>query len=204
MPSTRDRILDAAAEVIAKHGLARATTKEIARATGLSEAMLYKHFEGKHDLFLHVLLERLPALSTAITALPGRVGESTVQLNLEDVATAAIDFYIAGFPMATSMFSEIALLKAFQSWLAERDTGPHEPVNAVARYLQAERDIGRVRPEADATAAAALLMGACFHRALLLRFTDNPPTSDGEREAAHAFVSALCESLMPDGATAGE
>ena len=33
-------------------GLARATTKEIARAADCSEAALYKHFTGKEELFV--------------------------------------------------------------------------------------------------------------------------------------------------------
>ncbi|MGH3995405.1 MAG: helix-turn-helix domain-containing protein, partial [Pseudonocardiaceae bacterium] len=36
--STRDRILDGAAEVMRTRGLANTTTKEIAKAAGLSEA----------------------------------------------------------------------------------------------------------------------------------------------------------------------
>ena len=43
--STRDRMLDAAYTVMRTRGLARATTKEIAREAGFSEAALYKHFE---------------------------------------------------------------------------------------------------------------------------------------------------------------
>ena len=40
--STRDRMLDAAAHVMHTRGLSRATTKEIAKAAGYSEAALYK------------------------------------------------------------------------------------------------------------------------------------------------------------------
>lgn len=198
--TTRDRILDAAAEVIEGEGLARATTKEIARAAGLSEAMLYKHFESKHDLFLHVLLERLPLLSGVVSELPGRVGHGSVRGTLEEVAAAAIEFYVAGFPMAVSMFSETPVLRAFQEWLADRGAGPHEPVFAVARYIEAERDLGRVVPDADPPAVAALLMGACFHRAMLLHFTDQPPTSEAGRTAPEALVNALCAPLLVESA----
>ena len=56
--STRERILTAAAEVMRTKGLARSTTKEIARASGFSEATLYKHFANQEELFLAVLGER--------------------------------------------------------------------------------------------------------------------------------------------------
>lgn len=193
----RDRILDAASHVIGDLGLARATTKAIARQAGFSEATLYKHFEDKQDLFLHVLLERLPPLSSTITGLPGRVGTGSVRENLEEVASAAVDFYIAAFPMIASIFSEPPLLAAFQEWATRRGAGPHLPVAAVADYLAAERELGRVAPEADPPAAAALIMGACFQRALLLHFTEEPPAGETGRPAPAAFVSALCAPLLP-------
>lgn len=56
----RVRILDAAHELMLTVGLARATTKEIARAAGCSEAALYKYFDTKEELFVRVLAERLP------------------------------------------------------------------------------------------------------------------------------------------------
>ena len=51
----RVRILDAAHELMLTVGLARATTKEIAKAAGCSEAALYKYFASKEELFIRVL-----------------------------------------------------------------------------------------------------------------------------------------------------
>ena len=59
-PSSRERILDAAVRVMRERGLANTTTKLIAAQAGLSEAMLYKHFADKQQLFLSVLRERTP------------------------------------------------------------------------------------------------------------------------------------------------
>ena len=64
-PPARVRIVDAAHELMLTIGLARATTKEIAKAAGCSEAALYKHFASKEDLFVTVLKERLPKLGAA-------------------------------------------------------------------------------------------------------------------------------------------
>ena len=57
--TTRDRILDAAATVMREKGIAKATTKEIARAAGYSEALLYKHFADKQEIYMGVLRERV-------------------------------------------------------------------------------------------------------------------------------------------------
>lgn len=189
---TRERILDAAAAVIKDRGLASATTKEIAREVGLSEAMLYKHFTSKHELFIRVLMERLPPLAAVMRELPDRVGTRTVRENLEHVADAAIDFYTAGFPMTVSMFSEAPLLASFKAWATEHGSGPHVPVVALAGYLAAEQETGRVARHADPQAAAALLMGACFQRALLVQFTTDDATPPGQ-----ALVATLCTAILP-------
>jgi len=188
--STRDRIVTAAAEVIRDRGLARATTKEIARAAGLSEAALYKHFRDKTDIFLAVLGERGPTKLVAVLGdLPGRVGAEPVATVLRDVVLAAADFYDQAFPMAASLFSEPALLAAHRSVLRERGAGPQIPGQALAAYLRAEQEIGRLPEQADPLAAAQALLGACLNRAFLGHFTEQPTDPD-------AFATALVGTVM--------
>lgn len=66
----RVRILDAAHALMLSVGLAKATTKEIAKAAGCSEAALYKYFASKEELFISVLAERLPRLTPCCAASP--------------------------------------------------------------------------------------------------------------------------------------
>lgn len=53
----REQLLDCAATLFAKHGYARATTSELARAAGVTEPIIYRHFDSKRDLFI-ALIER--------------------------------------------------------------------------------------------------------------------------------------------------
>jgi AcrR family transcriptional regulator len=193
---TRDRIVAAAAEVMRTRGLARATTKEIAKAAGYSEATLYKHFEDKTDLFLAVLGERGPTnLAPVLAALPGRVGEDPVEDVLRDVAVAAADFYARGFPMAASLFADPALLTAHITALRNRGAGPQLVGHAVAEYLAAEQSHGRVSKEVDARAAAGLLLGACLERAFLGHFAEQDQSVG---EFADSVVVALVSGLRPE------
>jgi AcrR family transcriptional regulator len=171
--STRDRMLDAAAHVMRTKGLARATTKEIAKAAGFSEAALYKHFADKTELFLAVLKERVPNdFPARLAAL--EVGRGDVRETLVDIAGAAMDFYRDTFPIAASLFSEPALLAAHREALAARETGPQFVPQTLARYLEAERALGRLPADLDPRSAAELLLGACHYHAFLGYFTDWP------------------------------
>ena len=51
----REALVEAALPVFARLGWAGAGTRELSRAAGVSEPILYRHFEGKEGLFLAVL-----------------------------------------------------------------------------------------------------------------------------------------------------
>ena len=54
----REQIVEAATRVFAQKGFRRATTREVARAAGVSEGTIYNYFEDK-DALLMAILERL-------------------------------------------------------------------------------------------------------------------------------------------------
>jgi AcrR family transcriptional regulator len=187
--NARERILDAAAAVMREHGVAQTTTKQIARAAGYSEALLYKHFRDKEEILLHVLQERMPAFPGG--AVPG---EGTVEANLVTVAHGALRFYLHAFPMMASMVAQPTLMAASRETLTGYGAGPQHPVRMLADYLQAEQDLGRVAAGSTPDAAAALLMGACFQQAFLRYFADGP---DFPESAAADLVAGLITTLTP-------
>jgi AcrR family transcriptional regulator len=178
-------------------GLARATTKEIASAAGLSEAALYRYFSDKADLFLCVIGERLPELVATLKDLPTRVGKRTVRTNLEDVVRVALPFYDQTVPMAAAMFAEPELLKKHQAEMSRLGSGPHKSYDLLAAYLRAEQRTGRINPRADADAAAQLLVGACLGRAMLRRFTGRQDSAGDDERFSRAVVRTLLEGLAP-------
>lgn len=190
--TTRDRILDGAAEVMRTHGLAKTTTKEIARAAGLSEAMLYKVFRDKVDLFLAVLAERLPRI--AALSQEGTESEPAPG-GLEALVAELLAFYLESFPIAASLFSDPDLLGRYRDALRERGAGPHRVVEGVAAYLRAEQQAGRIAPAAGTDVVAELLVGACLHRAFLLCFAGEVPGPGQVRRFADEVVNALEPTL---------
>lgn len=175
-------------------GLARTTTKEIARAADCSEAALYKYFGSKEELFIQVLSERLPRLGALLSGLAAEPGRGSLEENLTDIARQASLFYEQSFPIAGSLYAETRLKRRHDEVLRELGRGPHLPIQALETYLWGEREAGRVRADADPFAAASLLLGACAQRAFAYDSTPDgqrPPVDDFARRLAHTLMAAI-------------
>lgn len=192
---TRADILAAARRIMRDEGYARATTKQIARAAGYSEAALYKHFRDKTEIFLGVLGEQLPALAALLAELGQRPGAATVRANLTRVARTALDFYTESFPIAASLFSSRDLLVAHRDALRDRESGPRTPLTALTGYLRAEQRSGRLPDTVDAEAAASLLLGSCFQQAFLIHFEGTEAGGDQLDALAERLVGTLLAGL---------
>jgi AcrR family transcriptional regulator len=196
--TARERFLDGAAEVLRRRGLAAATTKEIASAAGLSEAMLYKVFRDKVDLFLAVLTERLPRVALVRDGFAGQVGNGALDANLERLAAELLAFYLETFPIAASVFSDPQLLSHLREALRDSDRGPQVNVEAVTAYLAEEQRAGRVAATVQPAAVAEMLVGACLHRAFLTRFNGGEITRRDIEKFATDLVDALRPTLEPE------
>ena len=62
--STRDRILEAALDLFARHGFAGTSVRQLARAVGLRESSLYNHFASKEAIY-HALVDAHGPASSA-------------------------------------------------------------------------------------------------------------------------------------------
>jgi AcrR family transcriptional regulator len=195
--NTRDRILDAAADVMTRLGLAKATTKEIARAAGCSEALLYKHFREKEEIFLGVLKHRLPNLTATLAALPGRAGTGSVRDRLVEVVDLGVRFYAGGMAIGSSMLGDPELVRRHREWLVARGIGPQQANRMLADYLRAEQAAGRVAAEADADAVAAMLLGASYQRAFFLHLMGEEELAPPAAGFAQSVVDAALRGLDP-------
>ncbi|MBV9326845.1 MAG: TetR/AcrR family transcriptional regulator [Chloroflexi bacterium] len=190
--STRDRILDVTADLMRTGGLTAVTTREIARAAGLTEAALYRHFKNKEDLLTSALAERSPVFVGILNDLPQQVGQATVAENLRRVAEAAVPFYRQALPMLSAILGDPNLRARHREWASETGRGPQRANTPLSAYLRGERERARISANFDTDAAAALLLGACLQRALFDEFYGR--LFDGQAIAEYA--AALVETLL--------
>jgi AcrR family transcriptional regulator len=53
-PQRKEQIIEVATRIFARHGYNAATTKAIAEAAGVTEPILYRHFNGKQEMFVAI------------------------------------------------------------------------------------------------------------------------------------------------------
>jgi AcrR family transcriptional regulator len=193
-PTLRRRIVEAADALIREHGLAGATTREIARAAGCAEGSIYVHFEDKIDLVIAVVVEREPTFAELLE-LPARAGEGTVETNLVPWVEELVGLIRDNQPIFFALMSDRNVFERFKARVRERQTGLVAVFNAAADYMRVEQELGRVDPRAQPEVVATILIGAArdhtFTRALAGIAT---PSAEG---FAQELVRTVVHGIAP-------
>lgn len=154
-------IITATLELLRERGIARLTTREVARRAGVSEAGVFYHYTDRAGLLRAVFAEGLRPLQE-LTEGGLRGGDhARVLLGLSQGIERFLD---QALPVMMAAQSDIELRDTMATYLQEKGLGPHEGVQVVAAYLAAEQDAGRVDPTIDPEAIGLLLVGASFLR----------------------------------------
>lgn len=156
--TARERLLDAAAVVFAKDGLAASTTREIARAAGVNEVTLFRLFQNKQNL-LTAVLERVFAPSPAAPAKsPGP------EANLSDIVRGYAMTYAANINKNLALRRVlIGEIQHFQEHEIKVIRAIFEPARQqlIAR-LRAAQEAGLARKDADPAIVADQINAIVF------------------------------------------
>lgn len=185
------QLLSAAREVFVEQGFA-ATTASIAVRAGVSEGTLFKRFSTKEDLFAAAL--GLTDYGVWRAGLLDSVGQGEVQRNLERAALALLDEANERIQNLMAVFSRGTDPSHNPMMQKLNDPGQGDE-NTLMRYLQAEMELGRIRP-LDAGVSAVVLAGALaafIHRECMPR----PLQEQTVRIDRGRFVRGLMDVLWP-------
>ena len=195
--TTRQQLIDAAAAVFSTRGYAGATTREIAGAAGVAEGTIYRHFADKRELFAAVFADRNAADFDAIARLPELAGGKTVRENLQFLIRAIEDVEreVAPLRVAASADADLAsALLSMSSGEAPSGTGPLQPL---ARYLEAEQRLGRIRADIDVASAALALFAIPFTAVTFGRLTRAAGTPADVAMAG--ALDVVLDGILPHG-----
>lgn len=162
----RQAIVDAALRVFAGGSYSGATTAEIARAAGISEPILYRHFASKRELYLACLEAAWTSLRQAFDAKLEELGDREA---VTAIGEASREFHASGGIKPVTLWIQ-ALTQAggdeeIRSFLRRQLREVHDYVAAAMRRAQAA---GGVPVDRDPDAEAWIFVGA----ALLMSFAD--------------------------------
>ncbi len=157
----REAILAATLELLRERGIARLTTREVAKRAGVSEASVFYHYRDRAGLVRAVFIEGLrPLQAFAEGGLTGS-DHAHVLLGLSEAIERFLDHAL---PVMMAAQSDTELRDTMATYLDDHGLGPHQGVRIVAAYLAAEQQTGRVEPTIDPEAIGLLLVGASFLR----------------------------------------
>jgi AcrR family transcriptional regulator len=171
---TRERLLDAAADVCAEHGFDGATLQEIARRAGVTATAVYNHFDSREALLYAVGLRSLRRMTVAVEATAPSTFQAVAMAYLQpDMAVPRR--LLADLHVASRRDPKLAaLLHDWHATVADDLAGLH---------------VGDPEPLATVKALFLLLLGLCHLEEL--DAVDADPALVAER------VALMVDGLRP-------
>lgn len=193
----RRHILDAAYRVIERNGLAGASTRAIAEEADLAAGTLYNYFGNHIQLLAKSIVHNAKILTDPVAGFASRAGQSTVTSNLQYFTRQAAVVLGQLVPTFAAAFSNSELLAALRREIADAEP-LSDPARVIEQYLQAERDLGRISPDADCRAAASLIVSIC-HADAFQRYLEGSSGNPESREKEIALITrSLTAGTKPD------
>jgi AcrR family transcriptional regulator len=182
---TDEQILEAALQVFLEQGF-NAPATEIATRAGISSGSIFKRYPTKEDLFFAAM----NCESRWAGGLSSLVGQGDLKVNLEAISNAVLSFAREMLP------------RSMLSWslrhCANRNKG-QEPsvgrdIRLLSEFLQAERELGRLRPSLDPQVTATTLVGTIMSYGMLEVISGRQ--NDDPEEFIKTFIDTLWKGLI--------
>ena len=183
---SRERILEAAGRVYARHGFRGATTRLIANEAGVNEVTLFRTFGSKSALMEAVLMQHnanLPCVELPAEPVdpPSELRE-WVQVNLERVRAIR--------PLLVHSMGEVDERPEAAEFACRGRRLVHD---AIAAYVNALKRLGLADKDADADTAAVMLVGTVMSDAIARSFVPDvyPPAPEAAERYTTCFLRML-------------
>lgn len=196
-PDRRQQILEIAVRLFSHRGFRGTTTKEIALAAGVNEAIIFRHFSSKEELYRAIIdenasSEQLQALAREVEEAMGARDDRRV---FETVAWRMLDFHeVNDSAMRVMMYSaleghELAKM-VFRTHITDM-------FKSLAAYIEKRIEEGAFR-KTDAMTAARSFVGMVIYHAIVGKFyaEESRGLLDiDSREAASRFTDIFLASM---------
>jgi AcrR family transcriptional regulator len=182
---TRERLLQAAQELIEEGGYATASVAAIAERAGVAAGTLYRHFESKEDLFVEVFRAVCSGEERAMRAASAEMADLGAVARLEEVLATFAERALRNPRLAWALIAEPVDPRVDAERLAYRE----RYAALIAEGLRAGISAGEL-PRQNVELTAAALVGGCGEALVgpLSPVAGAPPESDEIAAALRLFV----------------
>jgi AcrR family transcriptional regulator len=184
----RQQLFDAAERVLVRDGATGLTSRAVTTEAGVAKGVLHRYFADFDAFLTELVLDRITRVKAQATALRDTAGIGTVVDNLTSALMTSFD------PVMVAIVALIIARDELRTRLRTAGTARFPLVGEgsamVAGYLTAERDLGRIAPDADIHTLAPTVIGAAH--LLFAERKDSPP----EPEAVRKVVTTVLVGAM--------
>jgi AcrR family transcriptional regulator len=187
MQDARGELFEAAKRVLLRDGPSGLTSRSVTEEAGCAKGVLHRHFTDFDGFLCELVLSCADQLEADAETLRASVGHGLVAENLTRALAALLG------PVPVAIVPLITFHDKLRARLRRAKPGGGiailgEVTSAISAYLVAERQLGRIRADADLDALTLALVGG-GHLLHVDRDTD-PPTE--------AAVAKLVRSVLSD------
>ncbi|MFI5892866.1 TetR/AcrR family transcriptional regulator [Actinoplanes sp. NPDC051513] len=185
----REQLFAAAERVLLRDGPHSLTGRAVTAEAGCAKGVLYKHFADFDEFLTELVIDRTARLQVEARGLIAQAGTGTVVGNLR----VALEKLFGS--VAVAIVGLITFRDDLRARLrAMRDVRGlpllTEAAAMITSYLEAERDLRRVVPDADLPSVAGMLIGTGH-----LMFADRGSTPPSDAEVERLLFVALAGVL---------
>lgn len=189
----RQQIVAVAAELFASKGFSGTTTKEIAEGAGVSEAIIFRHFASKDDLY------------AAILDFKVKQGTERMKARLEDAASRKDDraffgtlaFEMLDFHCKDRTFMRLLLFSALEGHELSNiffDSTARDIKNHIRKYIK-QRISDRAFRAIDPAVAARAFVGMVLHQVQARIIFGDGDVRQSNRQIADRFVEIFLNGV---------
>ena len=194
-PDRRSAVLEAAAELLARDGLARLSMDELAAQAGVSRAWLYRLYPGKAALFSEMVHAFSPM--EVVVATTERLRGEPPEVALPELAVTVWQALSKHLGVVRPLLFEAMRLGPD---VRETVTGEVAPqmIGAIGGYLMEQMEAGRLRPMHPVLAVQSFVGPIIFHVILKPVLSEGLGIEFDTEEAVRAFALNFVRGMAPD------
>jgi AcrR family transcriptional regulator len=181
----RQQLFDAAKRVLVRDGATGLTSRAVTTEAGVAKGVLHRHFADFDAFLTELVLDRIAQVKAHATALRDTAGTGMVADNLTSALMTSFDPVMVA--IVVLIIARDELRRRLRAVGTARFPLVGEGTAMIAGYLTAERDLGRIAPDADIDTLAPTLIGATH--LLFTERKDSPPDPEAVRKVVTTVLA---------------